>query len=269
MLPLPSSLQVSPASTPKNVLHHAPPLSRQSREGSCDTGTGQSNTRCLLQGKQRHAQRRNTRRGQGSSGFLRLLQGQRGTTMPGWVRPDLGGPLRGKGHQGWPPGAPGESEAASSQHWGKRTKQGLSPGQARNQPLAGPASAWKWFPTSRLKSRIGGITSPISQVQLPPPHCLQPLLTTSAKLKETVSRQCPSVKLPGEWASGAKGLHIAKPCPSSPQPCSYSLWQGHTVEMRAGGKLCLPFWLSSAQQRAAPQPQDIHAQRSLGEAGMG
>lgn len=142
----------------------------------------------------------------------------------------------------------------------------LSPGQARNQPLAGPASAWKWFPTSRLKSRIGGITSPISQVQLPPPHRLQPLLTTSAKLKETISRQCPSAKLPGEWASGAKGLHIAEPCPSSPQPCSHSLRQGHTAEMRAGGKLCLPFWLSSEQLLS---PRTFVLRGALGRQGWG
>lgn len=111
----PAASQVSPASTLKNFLHHIPPLSRQSREGSCDTGTGQSNVRCLLQGKEQHAQRRNARKGQGSSGFLCLFHEQRSTTMPGWVRASL----RDR-HPGCPPGSPGESEAASSQHWGKK-----------------------------------------------------------------------------------------------------------------------------------------------------
>lgn len=265
MLPLPSSLQVSPASTPKNVPHHTPPLSRQSREGSCDTGTGQSNARCLLQGKERHAQRRNTRKGQGSSGFLCLLQEQRGTTMPGWVRPDLGGPLQGKGHQGWPPGAPGESEAASSQHWGKRiesvvtwTGKEPAPGRASQRLEVVPnlpveITHWR----DHISHQPGSAPTPTSPTA--PPHHFS---KTQGNHKQAMSiRQAP-------WGMG---MRCKRPSHCRAVPLITSTLLPLAAAGPHGGdesrRKAVPALL--AQQRAAPQPQDIHAQRSFGEAGMG
>ena len=83
------SRQVSPASMPTSPLHHVPPMPRQSQEGSCDMGTGQSNVSRPLQGKQQHARQGKCKDG---TGELRLFLSLPGATdhCPCWLSPPRG-----------------------------------------------------------------------------------------------------------------------------------------------------------------------------------